>query len=448
MSQILIIDDEHSICRTLKLHLGRQGHDVHVAHDAEQGLKYANRYRPGIIILDNRMPGMDGIHALPLLKKALPEAFIIMVTAFHDMATTIQAMNRGAMEFIHKPIDIGEIEQAIHKAESYLSSSKESSGFEVVSSSQEEPITLIGKSYAMKEVYKSIGLLSRWETPAMRPVLIQGESGTGKELVAKVIHFSCSGQESQFVALNCAVLDDVRMEKALFGFHTAPETTHNLNTDQNKASAIYRGVLFLDEVEKLSTAIQFKLFRALMEHRLTWKNHALPSWIVASTSQELAQEVTAGRFREDLYHRLGVVTIHLPPLRERREDIPDLVRHLLKRVNRETGRHVSWVPDSVMETLVNAPWSGNVQQLENTLMKAVAMSHGRGLTLEDLPEELRKTEDEGNSVQEDISLEAMEKRHIIRVLRKTGWHKGQTCELLGLSRPRLDRKIKQYKIKK
>ena len=459
MSQILIVDDELSICQTLQLHLERQGHAVGFCHSAEDGLTIADRMRPEIVILDIRMPGMGGMAALPHFRRKLPDAYLIMVTAFHDMETTIQAMRQGATEYIHKPIDIPELEWALRKAESRL----KADAVVTIEQSITRPSGdsgIIGGSRIMRDVYKTIGLVSR-NSPISCPVLIQGESGTGKELVARVIHHASDNRDKPFVAINCAALVDTLLESEMFGHEKGAFTGAHIQKD-GKLTLAGEGTLLLDELGELTPSIQAKLLRVLQERSFErlGGNQTLATRcrIIAATNKDLRQAVMDGEFRDDLFYRLSVITIPLPPLRERREDIPELVHYLLSKIIRETGRRVTTVSQELMDMLVTAPWPGNVRQLENTLMKAVVLSQGSTLCHETLSEEIL-TPGDFNGMAEDTkavangyanadSLKSHERWHILKVLERTGWHKGKSCEALGISRPRLDRKIKQYNLVK
>ena len=454
MSRILVVDDERSICQTLRLHLGRGGHDVRLAHNAEDGLKMAKRYQSEILVLDNRMPGMDGLEALPLFKEQNRHLFVIMVTAFHDMETTIRAMHKGALEFIHKPIDIGELQAAIAKAENYRHSLKEQPGLEVgkvgVESRQEN--TIIADKPTMKAVFNTIKLLCL-ETSLDCPILILGEIGTGKKTVAKMMHRAIHSGTAPFTVVNCAAILARQMDSdsptSALAFWLLEGIANPVPAEISLAST-----LFLDEVERLPANVQ-TLLAGQLQPRVddglrggTLKNHR----IIASSCEDLNHAVAKGLFRKDLLDQLGLITLRLPPLRNMRDGIPALVERLLIKINRETGRHVTTIPTSVMDRLINASWPGNIRQLENTLMKAVVLCRSERLSLEDLPDlhpdHPHPGQVPGNQEEQDDSLVAVEKRQIVRILRKTGWHKGKSCELLGITRPRLDRKIKQYNIRR
>ncbi|MDH5301496.1 MAG: sigma-54 dependent transcriptional regulator, partial [Gammaproteobacteria bacterium] len=319
--------------------------------------------------------------------------------------------------------------------------------------SSHTPYTMIGRSRAMKEVFKTIGLVA--SSPVT--VLITGESGTGKELVARAIHHSSQQSSGPFVAVNCAALVDTLLESDMFG-HEKGAFTGAVNRQLGKFALAENGTLFLDELGELNITTQAKLLRVLQEKEympLGGKEAIKTSArVIAATNVDLAEKVREGKFREDLYYRLKVVTIQLPPLRDRKEDILDLIQLLLQRLNDQMGRHVVQVQEDVLDCFKNYDWPGNVRELENVLAKAVALCSTDTITT-DLVSDICKR---GNPISannidprdakpaHELSLEEVEQAHVKRVLDATKWHKGKTCEILGISRPRLRRMIKNYQI--
>ncbi|MCP3661374.1 MAG: sigma-54-dependent Fis family transcriptional regulator [Gammaproteobacteria bacterium] len=449
MSKILIVDDDVASCRTLQLHLRSQSHEVDIAHSVDEGLDRAQNYQPDLLILDIRMPGRSGLEGLPDYKQQFTNMRVIMITAFHDMESTIEAMQLGADDYIHKPIDIDEMDAAITKllaapqaGENLLST--ERAGIE------SNRLTMVGRSRAMKEVFKTIGLVAK--SPAT--VLITGESGTGKELVAKAIHRSGENPEGPFVAVNCAALVETLLESDMFG-HERGAFTGAVNKQAGKFTLARRGTIFLDEVGELSPAMQAKLLRVIQHKEFSplgaKQIQTTDARVITATNVNLKQRVEEGSFREDLYYRLQVVNIHLPPLRERKEDLIDLIQTLLGRINRELHRNVNHISKEALQSMEGYDWPGNIRELENALMKSVALSQGDALTRDLLPAPLCDTEDlpvrttshQGKPL-EQWSLEEMEQAHISRVLEAAHWHKGQACDILGISRPRLRRMIRHY----
>ncbi len=447
MSAILVIDDDVASCRTLQLHFRSQGHEVRLAHDLNAGIEAVGEVPPNLIILDIRMPGKSGLEGLPLLKQHLPDTPVIMVTAFHDMDSTIEAMKGGADDYIHKPIDIDELDAAVARGLMRLESCAGDMSIGAREAARPGPDPMVGQSRAMKEVFKTIGLVA----PTLVTVLITGESGTGKELVARAMHHAGPNPKGPFVAVNCAAIVDTLLESDLFG-HEKGAFTGAVSRLTGKFALANDGTIFLDEVSELSPAVQAKLLRVIQEKEYVpvggTQVQVTNARLIAATNVDLLERTAAGAFREDLYYRLQVVTIRVPPLRERKEDLLGLVQSLLARINRDMHRKVTRVAMEVMSAFHAYHWPGNVRELENVLMKAVALCPGDMVTLDLLPEAIRAAEPGHAGTEppsgELESLGQIEARHVARVLDATGWHRGQACEILGVSRPRLRRLIKQY----
>lgn len=448
MTRILIIDDDVASCRMLQVHFSGQGHAVDLAHSINEGLACIRSVVPDLIVLDIRMPGRDGLDGLLEFKALLPNVPVIMITAFHDMESTIEAMKSGADDYIHKPIDIDELDDAVlqtitrrQMADADISMTQQMTG-------KQEDNTMVGRSRAMKEVFKTIGLV------ASQPVtvLITGESGTGKELVARAIHRAGANPSAPFVAVNCAALVEALLESELFG-HEKGAFTGAVTRRSGKFALAAGGTILLDETGELPPTIQAKLLRVLQEKEYVpvGGTEVLRSdaRVIATTNVDLLERVGQGRFREDLYYRLKVVTIHLPPLRERREDINDLVPALLARINRDLRRKVTGLSREVMDAFLVYDWPGNVRELENVLMKAVALCPGNNITHKLIPESICTGDAPScgeNKPATDMSLEEVDHAHIARVLRATNWHRGRACQILEISRPRLRRLMKQYEL--
>jgi DNA-binding NtrC family response regulator len=445
MSTLLIIDDDIASCRTLQLHFRSQGFDTQLAHNIDDGLETARRTRPDLIILDIHMPGRTGLEGLPEFKQLLPDAPIIMITAFHDMDSTIKAMQLGASDYIHKPINIDELDNAI--ITSLMSASPADTDMELKDTVL-LPDTMVGSSHEMKEIYKTIGMVA----PKPVTVLITGESGTGKELVARAIHKASQSASGPFVAINCAALVESLLESDLFG-HEKGAFTGATNRQAGKFALANNGTIFLDEIGELSPTVQSKLLRVLQEKEFipvggsqVLKTNAR---VIAATNVDLQKNVKNRLFREDLFYRLQVVSIHMPALRERMDDLPTLIQTLLARINKEMHSTVTRVSFEVVEAFYNYGWPGNIRELENVLMKAVALCHGETITLDLLPANIQKTEQAQTGQHEttsNLSLQDIEKQHIATILEITRWHRGKTCEILGISRPRLRRLIHQYEL--
>ncbi len=451
MTNLLIVDDDVASCRTLQLHFENNGHKIFIAHDVDSGLSLAGEHAMDAVILDIRMPGRSGLEALPDFKRISAHLPVIMITAYHDMDSTIEAMKNGADDYIHKPVDIDELDSAIAQV---LSRAHATAGEFVLESdplAKSKANTMAGRSRAMKEIFKTIGLVAQ----NTMTVSISGESGTGKELVARAIH-DCSHSENRpFVAVNCAALVDTLLESELFG-HEKGAFTGAVGRQMGKFSLAENGTIFLDEIGELSPTIQAKMLRVLQEREYVPLGGTEPiatnARVIAATNATLKDKVAAGRYREDLFYRLQVITIEMPPLRERMEDLPLLIETLLARINRNMRQKVTRVSTEVIAALKNYHWPGNVRELENALMKAVALCPAQTLTLDLLPGEVRGESDmAGGSASEEkilesLTLEEVEHDHVVRVLKAMNWHRGNACKVLGVSRPRLRRMIRQYGI--
>ncbi|WP_070971771.1 sigma-54-dependent transcriptional regulator [Vibrio sonorensis] len=433
--KLLIVDDDTAICRTLQIHYQSNNFTAQVAHCVKHGVEIARNFQPDIVILDIRMEGVSGIDGIKEFKRECEKCRVIMITAFHDMDSTIAAMQEGADEYVHKPIDIDELDQAVIRAINYQSSSCK----EALSIPDTYGHSMVGSSHAMKEIYKTIGLVARTNAS----VMITGESGTGKEMVARAIHNAGQAKKAPFVALNCAALVENLLESEMFG-HKKGAFTGAVFDQQGKFSLAQDGTLFLDEVGELSLQIQAKLLRVLQEKEYVPLGGKQPlktnARIICATNIDFEHAIKTKSFREDLFYRLQVIRIHIPPLRERPEDLQDLIPALLARANKELGTKVRQVSIEAMMLLCNHHWKGNVRELENTLTKAVALSPGDILT-ENLFLELKAptTSHHALSPNPKLSLREIEYQYVESVLHNVGGHKGKACEILQISRPRLQR---------
>jgi DNA-binding NtrC family response regulator len=445
MKSILVIDDNRLIRQTFKTHLASEGFEVSLASDGGEGVEQFERVRPDLVILDIHLPVMGGIDVLKRIREIDDKAYVIMITAFDDMKTTVEAMKLGAFEYICKPIDYDELLLGINKAQR-MQEMDTKLDYLVTEASQEWSIdNIVGRTPEMRDIFKTIGMLSRSTTT----VLVRGESGTGKELVARAIHYNSINRDEPFVAVNCTALAEGVLESELFG-HVRGAFTGAVRDSRGKIEIAQKGTLFLDEIGDISPNLQAKLLRVVENREFARvggeKIERTEARIVGATNRDLEEYVRQGRFREDLYYRLKVVEIKLPALRERRDDIPDLVVHLLEKINRHLHVNVRKVPDGVMKMLVSYDWKGNIRELENALTRAVTLAHGDVLLQEHLPL-LRSTfAGQGLVTEELTSLKDMERRYIDHVLKQTRWNKSRTSEILGITRPTLDKKIKDYEL--
>ncbi|MBZ0264905.1 sigma-54 dependent transcriptional regulator [bacterium] len=451
MKNILLIDDDIKLTESIELNVGEGKYDWTIEHDGEAGLIRLDKMTPDLIISDIRMPKVDGLTFLDRVKQNGLDIPIIMITAYDDMQTTIRAMQLGAFEYVCKPIDTDELELMIERALSTAQRERRLNTIITEISSQYQMNNIIGSTPSMKEIFKTIGQV----TSSRVSVLIQGESGTGKELIAKAVHYNSPYREAAFIPVNCSAIPEGLFESELFG-HEKGAFTGAIATTRGKFEVCGDGTLFLDEIGDVPLGMQAKLLRVLQEREFYRvggsKQITLEARVIAATHRDLEKMVEAGEFREDLYYRLAVVRIEVPPLRERKDDIPSLVEFLVDKINRDLGAKIKRIDPETMTSLKRFDFPGNVRELENVLRHAVVMAKGESLLPEYLPDMLDKKG--GGEVfrefgfpDELVALEEIERRYIQYALQKTGWKKKKTCELLNIARTTLDRKLDQYNIK-
>ncbi|PID58910.1 sigma-54-dependent Fis family transcriptional regulator [candidate division KSB3 bacterium] len=444
MAAILIIDDECSIRETLEIFLTKKGHQVYQAPNGSEGLALFSRYKPDIVILDIRLPDLNGVEVLKRIQQDQSQAKVIMVTSFQDMQTAIQTMQQGAYDYLRKPVDIDDMERVIDQALQVLEIEQDVHLLEDIDGT-ENLEAIIGKSEKMLEVFKTIGLLSQHRAP----VLIQGETGTGKELTARMIHRNSPYHSEPFVTFDCSSVVETLLESELFG-HEKGAFSGASRTTRGKIETAGKGTLFLDEVGELPPGLQKKLLGFLQrrEFMRVGGNHALRARcrVITATNRDLSMMVQQRRFREDLYYRLKVVTLEIPPLRERSSDIPLLLTHFLHKINLELGTSVVKWQDGVMNRLMTHPWPGNVREFENTLVEAVVRARGKVILVKELEKILALRDGACAHKGRALSLSAMEKKHIEIVLAEVGWNKTEASRQLGITVPTLRSKIRKYGI--
>ncbi|MCX8159440.1 MAG: sigma-54 dependent transcriptional regulator [Candidatus Saccharicenans sp.] len=449
MTRILVIEDDSLVSRTIATHLRKRGYELKLAETGEEGLKLFRDFQPDLTLLDVKLPDINGLEVLKQIRQTSKNAAVVVMTAFDDMKTTVEAIKAGAFEYLVKPLDYLELDLTIDKA-FQLKALEEKVSYLIEERQKEYQIdNIIGRSPQMREVFKMIGSVANTRTN----VLIQGESGTGKELVAKAIHYNSPFRDEPFIVINCSAISDTLLESELFG-HVKGAFTDAVSETRGKFEIAGKGTLFLDEIGDISPNLQSKLLRVIETRDFMKvggeKILKTEARIIAATNQNLKELVSQGKFREDLYYRLKVVEITLPPLRDRREDIPELVAYLLEKINRELKKNVRKVPPEVMEYLVNQPWKGNVRELENALTRAVILAKGDVILKEHLPFEpsaQTQAQDRFLNPRELVPLWEIEKRYIQYVLEATRGSKTRACQILEISRPTLDKKIKDYDLK-
>jgi DNA-binding NtrC family response regulator len=449
VTRVLVVDDDKSIRRSLEKFLGGEGYDVVTAADGAEALRtFAGA---DVVLLDLGLPGMDGFAVLQQLRATPHPPPIVVITARDDMQSTVRAIQLGAYEYLVKPIDIDRLRLVVRRARESRDAERALGNFVARESESYQVGNIIGKSTSIREIYKQIGAVST----SKASVLVLGESGTGKELVAKAIHYASDDRDKPFVAINCTAFAAGVLESELFG-HVKGAFTGAVGDKVGRFELAGAGTLFLDEIGELSLELQAKLLRVVQERTFerVGDGRAVPlrARIIAATHRDLDAMVERGEFREDLYYRLRVVELRLPPLRQRAEDVPLLIEGLLSKINREVHKHVRAVPPETMAALVRYPWPGNVRELENALTRAVVLSQGEVLEARHLPMLSKDAPRSSPSTvpppaePELMPLREMERRHIERVLAAVAWNKRRACAVLEISRPTLDRKIDEYNL--
>ena len=442
--KILIIDDDESFGETLDLYLSDLNFKTVRANNGMDGCKILESERPDIVITDLKMPGCDGLEVLKRVKDYDENIQVILITAFDEMETTIKAMQMGAYDYIEKSLELERINSIVKRAfdskrlsERLVTSIIEDSGdFQLEN-------RLVGRTAAMKEIFKNIGKISSTRVN----VLIHGESGTGKELISKIIHYTGVTKNQPFVAVNCTALSESLLESELFG-HVKGSFTGAIKDKKGKFELAGDGTIFLDEISEISPNLQVKLLRILQEKEFekVGGEVTIPmrARIIAASNRNLQLLVDEGKFREDLFYRLKVFTIEIPPLKDRKEDIPALVVHFLKKINRELHKNVWKIPYEVMEMLQNYEWVGNVRELENTLLQAVVLSKGDVLEKDYILLKNKTTVNKINKAA--LSLAEVEKEHIKLVLDSVKWDKLEASKILGIAKTTLYNKIETYQL--
>jgi DNA-binding NtrC family response regulator len=459
--RVLVVDDDASIRQTFEQHLGDLGYVVAVADSAEAGLGRIAGFDPGLVITDVRMPGMSGLQLLERLLESRPDAQVVVITAHEDMSTAVRAMKAGAYDYLVKPLDLDHIDVVVERAFRDRALRRRADQLAEEAADPFAMDQLVGRDPRMIEIYKLVGRLAMNRAP----VLIRGETGTGKEVIARAIHYHSPDADEPFVAVNCTALPEPLLESELFG-HVRGAFTGAASDRRGRFEMAGSGTLFLDEIGDVSPAFQAKLLRVLQDREFQPVGGELPrrteARVMAATHRPLEEMVAAGTFREDLYFRLRVVEIDVPPLRERPGDIPLLADFLARRIARSLHRPPVLIPEPVADALQAYHWPGNIRELENALTRAIALARGPALNVEHLSLGTQPAWPTGAGLEPapggsaaplhphpdeqpaDASLEAVERAHLVHVLRRTGGNKRQAARLLRISRPRLDRLLERH----
>jgi two-component system, NtrC family, response regulator AtoC len=449
MAKILVVDDEKNMRWALERALKAQGYEVYQAEDGKQGLEAALHIRPELVILDLKMPEMDGLAVLTALKEQVPEIMVVMITAHGSTASAVEAMKLGAYDYINKPFDIDELKLVVAKALEVENLKATVQRLEHEVKERYSFQNIIGKGQVIQNIFALIERIA--DTNAT--VLIQGESGTGKELVARALHYSSNRKNNPFIQVNCAALPESLLESELFG-HEKGAFTGAIAQRQGRFELANGGTIFLDEIGEISPQVQVKLLRVIQERSFEriggQQTINIDVRVVAATNKDLAVEMREGRFREDLFYRLNVIPLHMPSLRERKEDIPLLIEHFLKKYDPK-GR-ISSVHPAALKLLVDYYWPGNVRELENTMERLAIVTPGATIEASDIPAEFRHSrvlpgpEVRFMMPESGLDLEQVEKAFITQALELAQGNKSKAAKLLGLTRHTLLYRIEKHNL--
>jgi two-component system, NtrC family, response regulator AtoC len=441
-ARVAIIDDEPIACRQIQQGLGQNRCDTEIFGDGESALKRMRSVFFDLVLCDFRLPGINGLDVLKEVKTRHPLTEVIIMTGYGSVDTTIEAIRTGAFHYLAKPVKMAELRSLTARALEKVSLTQEKERLKKALFSQSRQQYLIGHSPAIQKVLSLIKKVCSLNCN----VLIQGESGTGKELVARALHFLGNRREHPFICFNCGGFTEELIANELFG-HEKGAFTGAVDTKIGLLEAAQRGTIFLDEISAMPISMQVKLLRFVQERTLIRvggiKPIPLDVRLIAASNQDLKAAVVEGRFREDLYYRLNVVLIDLPPLQDRKDDIPLLIRHFLNKYNRQFGKAVSEVEQEALEILLQYPFPGNVRELENIIERAVALTDQAAIGLRDLPGDLQQLSISSLESGHWPPLEEKEKEYIQRVLIKTGGRKEAAAEILKIPRTTLWRKMKR-----
>lgn len=439
---ILIVDDEVAQRELLRGFLERQGYEALTAADGEEALELFRKEPVQLVLLDHRMPGLTGDQILQRMKAINPMVRAVMITAYGDVGTAVTMMKLGADDFIEKPVDLEGLLAIIHRIEQKAAVEEDASHVTRAVEEGPLPLKIVAESHAMKEALS----LARRVAATPWTVLIRGETGTGKELIARLIHLLSPRKDALFIEVNCAAIPETLFESELFG-HEKGTFTGAVATRRGRFELAEGGTLFLDEIGELPLVLQPKLLRALEEKHITRvggeRELKVDVRLVAATNRDLKRMFEAGQFREDLYYRLNVLEIEIPPLRQRREDIPALLDFFLERY---ALRPVRFTPEA-LDTLIKYPFPGNVREVEHVIQRTITLTRSQIIRPSDLPEEVRqyRATTQGTLAER---LEAVEREMLLAALENTEWVQTRAAELLGISERVLRYKMAKHGIKK
>ena len=451
MRRVLVVDDEENLRLVLRTLLRRHGYEVETAESGEVALSMVDSFGPDVVLTDVRMPKMGGLDLLTTLKAKGNEATVIVMSAYGNMDLALEAMKAGAYDYVQKPFKPDEVVLALRKAEERELLRRENRALRDEIRKENRFEDILAKAQKMQDIFRTISKIAEYKTT----VLVTGESGVGKELVARAIHHRSTRRGGSFVAVNCGAIPENLLESELFG-HKKGAFTDAVQDRRGLFEEADGGSLFLDEIGELPLALQVKLLRVLEEEKIRRvgdvRDIKIDVRIITATHRDLLAETKAGRFREDLFYRLNVLPIHVPPLRDRREDIPLLIDHFVARNNIRLGTSIRGLDTESRRLLFEYPWPGNVRELENTIERAMVLAEGEQIVAGDLPERLREARDPvqmqlaSGELSVKKTMRIIEEILIRRALQRTKGNRTRAAEVLEISHRALLYKIKDYQI--
>ncbi|MFO0567076.1 MAG: sigma-54 dependent transcriptional regulator [Polyangiaceae bacterium] len=451
MRRVLVVDDEENLRLVLRTLLRRNGYEVETAESGEEALGLVDSFGPDFVITDVRMPKMGGLDLLSTLKAKGNDATVIVMSAYGNTDLALEAMKAGAYDYVQKPFKPDEVVLTLKKAEERELLRRENRALREEIRKEHKFEDILAKSPSMQDIFRTIAKIAEYKTT----VLVTGESGSGKELVARAIHRRSSRRGGPFVPVNCGAIPENLLESELFG-HKKGAFTDAVADRRGLFEEADTGTLFLDEIGELPLGLQVKLLRVLEDEKIRrlgeTRDIKVDVRIIAATHRDLTAETRAGRFREDLFYRLNVLPIHVPPLRERREDIPLMTEHFLTRNNARLGTNIRGMDSECRRLLYEYAWPGNVRELENTIERAMVLSEGEQLVAADLPERIREARDPvqmqltSGELSVKKTMRVIEEILIRRALQKTKGNRTRAAEILEISHRALLYKIKDYQI--
>ena len=448
-SRILVVDDESSHRQMIEAVLSAEGYEISQADDGRTAITAVEDKFYDLVIMDVRMPNVDGVQALQKIKQISPDIPVIIMTAYASVGTAVGALKSGAYDYLVKPLDIDELKILVAKALRYHQLEQENIYLKERLNDRFDFSNIIGRSPSMTRLFETVALVA----PSEATALIVGESGTGKELIANAIHQNSPRKNQSFIKVNCAALPETLLESELFG-HEKGAFTGAITRKQGRFQLAHNSSILLDEIAEMAPATQAKILRVLQEREFepvgSTQTIKVDTRVIAATNKNLDEEIKEGRFREYLYYRLNVVTVEVPPLHQRREDIPLLADFFLKPYAEKNRRLIKGFTPRATDLLMRYDWPGNVRELENVIERAVIMARGEMITPLEFPVDLQDLDGELKDARINLtpgrSLKEVEKVLILRTLEETGGNRTHAARILGISRRTLQLKLKEYGI--